>query len=89
MIFCLRISATRYFCVGDGGSYTAYIGPVDIVSASLRGFAAMIVDATKVPIGSTSSRAVKGIDYPPRAKVPQEVLDRLDVSKLVRELKKL
>ena len=50
-------------------------------------FAAMIVDATKVPIGSSSSRAVKGIDYPPRAKVPQEVLDRLDISKLVRELK--
>jgi 2,5-furandicarboxylate decarboxylase 1 len=52
-------------------------------------FAAMIVDATKYPLGSTSTRQVKDIDYPPRATVPQEVLDRLDATKLVKEMKKL
>lgn len=42
--------------------------------------AALIVDATK-PAPPTP--------YPPRAKVPQEVLDNIDLDKLVKELKKL
>ena len=42
--------------------------------------AALIVDATK---------PVPSIPYPPRAKVPQEVLDKIDLGKLVKELKKL
>ena len=42
--------------------------------------AAMIVDATKpVPL----------IPYPPRAKVPQEVVDKIDLDKLVKEFKGL
>jgi 2,5-furandicarboxylate decarboxylase 1 len=51
--------------------------------------AAMILDATKFPLGSTSTRKVSDVNYPPRATVPQEVLDRLDASKLAKPLKKL
>ena len=54
-------------------------------SRSAEMIAAVILDATKYPLGSSSTRDVTSIPYPPRAVVPKEVLDRIDVSKLVKD----
>ena len=58
-------------------------------SRSAEMIAAMIIDATKYELGSSSTRDVQTIPYPPRAAVPQDVLDKLDIKKLVKDCKKL
>jgi 2,5-furandicarboxylate decarboxylase 1 len=50
--------------------------------------AAVIIDATKVPVGSTSTRKVTAIKYSSRAKVPQEVLDKVDPN-IAKDMKSL
>lgn len=50
-------------------------------------------DGTKTPVMITAlivdaTKPAPPIPYPPRARVPQEVLDKIDLGKLVKELKK-